>query len=160
MTLARIVPERLEGRHVLWALLAFFGLMLVANGIFLYYALGTFNGFETTNPYKKGLAYNERIASAQAQAARGWASEAQYSAGTLTLNVRDRRGQGVSGLVLTGEVRRPVTDASDMAVTFREVAPGRYELPAGLAPGQWIVIAGSERPAFHVKHRFWVKEAR
>ena len=49
----RLFPERIEGRHVLLALLGFFGFMLLANGIFLYYAVGTFNGFETTDAYRK-----------------------------------------------------------------------------------------------------------
>ena len=45
------LAKGIEGRHVLIGLVAFFGVMLVANGIFVYYALETFAGGDTSDPY-------------------------------------------------------------------------------------------------------------
>ena len=50
------LAKGIEGRHVLIGLVAFFGVMLVANGIFVYYALETFAGGDTSDPYRKGSA--------------------------------------------------------------------------------------------------------
>lgn len=170
MSMPRLFPERIEGRHVLLALLGFFGFMLLANGIFLYYAVGTFNGFETTDAYRKGLNYNQRIASDTAQAARGWQPSIFYDNGSngstrLKVEVRDAQGHAIAGLAISGQVRRPVTDRNDQLVTFREIAPGVYGTPLALAPGQWVVIAeasevGSDTPTLRFKRRFSVKEAR
>jgi nitrogen fixation protein FixH len=163
MSTVRFFPERIEGRHVLFALLAFFGVMLIVNGIFLYYAVGTFNGFETADAYRKGLTYNERIASDTAQAAKGWKPVARYEAEgqKLIVEIRDRQGKGISGLNISGEVRHPVTDNQDQTVTLREIAPARYSAPLKLPPGQWIFSAKISRPgeaAFRIKQRLWVKE--
>jgi nitrogen fixation protein FixH len=165
MSQMRLFPERIEGRHVLIGLLAFFGVMFIANGIFLYYALGTFNGFETADAYRKGLSYNERIAAETAQAARGWQPAAHYETerGELVLTVRDARGRGVAGLSVTAELRRPATDREDLRITLSETAPARYAAPSGLAEGQWILLARIEEPgasgklAFRYKQRILVK---
>lgn len=163
MSVARIFPERIEGRHVLFALFAFFGVLFIVNGIFLYFAVGTFNGFETSDAYRKGVTYNERIASETAQAARGWKTVARYElAGQkLIIEVRDRQGRGIAGLAISGEVRRPATDRQDQKVTLHEIAPARYSASVKLPAGQWILSAKISRPgetAFRIKQRLWVKE--
>ena len=65
----------IEGRHVLMGLIAFFGVMLCANGIFLYLAMTTFAGGDTADPYRKGLNYNETLVAAERQAERGWRTD-------------------------------------------------------------------------------------
>lgn len=167
MTAVRLIPKRIEGRHVLIALLAFFGVMLLANGIFLYYALGTFNGFETSQAYRKGLTYNTRIAADKIQTSRGWQPVARYEddKGRLVVEVRDERGRTISGLIVSGEIRRPVTDAADQPVILTEVEPARYAVPVKLAAGQWILAAemtgpeASNEAIFRFKQRLWVKGA-
>lgn len=166
MSELRLIPQKIEGRHVLFALLAFFGVMLIVNGIFLYYAVGTFNGFETRDAYSEGLNYNERIASQAAQARSGWKPEAHYAVKQqeLIVEMRDERGRGVAGLAISGEIRRPVTDNEDQSVTLHEIAPARYAAPLKLTAGQWIFSAKISKPgssgvtAFRFKRRLWVKE--
>jgi len=160
-----IFPQKIEGRHVLFALLAFFGVMLIANGIFLYYAVGTFNGFETRDAYREGLNYNKRIASEEAQMLSGWKPEAHYAVEEqeLIIEMRDESGRGVAGLAISGEIRRPVTDNEDQKITFHEIAPARYAAPIKLSAGQWIFSAQVFKPgapgvtAFRFKRRLWVK---
>jgi nitrogen fixation protein FixH len=167
MSALRLIPERLEGRHVLIALLAFFGVMLLANGIFLFYALDTFNGFDTADAYRKGLNYNARITSQKAQAALGWQPVARYETdtGRLVVEVRDRRGRGVAGLFVSGEIRRPVTDRYDHAVALHETAAALYTARDKLGPGQWVFSGKISAPgksgktAFRFKRRLWVKES-
>ncbi len=166
MSSLRIFPQKFTGRHVLYWLFAFFGVMLIANGIFLYYALGTFNGFETRDAYREGVNYNERIASEEMQARSGWKPVSHYEVKEqkLIVQMRDERGRGVAGLIITGEIRRPVTDNEDRKITLHEIAPARYAAPLKLSAGQWIFIARVSKPgasqetAFRFKHRFWVKE--
>ncbi len=166
MTGSRWFPERIEGRHVLIGLLAFFGVMLIANGFFLYYALGTFNGFETSDAYRKGLRYNERIAAAEAQSARGWQPALRYerAARRLVLEVRDRNGHGVSGLAVSARIGRPVTDGSDRTLALSETAPALYSADVDLEPGQWTVRARLSREASEAVHRhkerLWVEQAQ
>lgn len=168
MSTFRLIPRPITGKHVLFGLFGFFGVMLIANGIFVYYALGTFNGFETANAYRKGLTYNSRIAADAAQAARGWQAQARHDAasGAVIVEVRDRRGAGLAGLALSGEIRRPVTDKDDRTILFEETSPARYAAPVRLAAGQWVLAVtirepGSRgEPVFRLKQRLWVKRSQ
>jgi nitrogen fixation protein FixH len=160
------LADGLKGRHVLLALFGFFGLIFVVNGIFVYYALSTFGGGETTDPYRKGLNYNETIAEAARQDQQGWRAQVIYAAaaGRLAFNLTDSEGRPVSGLHFTGTLSRPVTDREDTRVTFKEAPSGTYTADVRLAPGQWVVELSSEElsrdgaPSYRLKQRLFVAE--
>ena len=86
--------DGLRGRHVLLGLVAFFGLIFLVNGIFIYYALTTFGGGDTSDPYRKGLNYNETVAEAARDAELGWQAQLTYgtASGRLMLSLTDRNG--------------------------------------------------------------------
>lgn len=162
-------PERagrLTGRHVLIAVVAFFGTVFLANGIFLYSALSTYTGVVAQEPYRKGLQYNERIAAAERQDQLGWqADTALVPEQGLSLVLRDRQGGPVSGLFVSGVLGRPSTNQHDQNVTLTEVEPGRYVAPVdGLTPGAWLIDlqavwigTGDKEPVYRLRTREWVK---
>ena len=90
--------SEIRGRHVLIGLLAFFGLIFLANGVFVYYALTTFGGGEKGSPYRSGLRYNETLAEAARAAERGFEGRVSYDPKTtrLALALRDRNGPSTS----------------------------------------------------------------
>src|SRR5262245_1621977 len=108
MSAATSRDEGLKGRHVLLTLVAFFGVMLIVNGIFVYYAITTFGGGDTSNPYQKGLHYNDTIAEAARQSERGWVATLAYADGRIALKLKDRQDQPVRGVRLEGSVGRAV----------------------------------------------------
>ena len=59
-----------------WACIAFFGVMVLVNAIFLYLAVSTFSGGDASNAYRKGLHYNETVEAAKRQAERRLADRA------------------------------------------------------------------------------------
>ena len=158
--------SELKGHHVLMALVGFFGVMLIVNAIFVYLALATFSGGDTSNAYRKGLDYNETLAAAERLAARGWQTEIGYDdqAGRLSVSVRDRAGAPVTGLGLAAAFSRPATDKEDRAVGLTEAEPGVYAAEIRLTPGVWVIsLAPSAEsdpstPAYRLKHRLFVAE--
>ena len=64
--------KQITGKHVLFILFGFFGVMLAVNGVFVHFATATFSGVSTEDAYRKGLHYNETIAAFQVQQATGW----------------------------------------------------------------------------------------
>ncbi len=156
--------DGINGRHVLMGFIAFFGVIFLANGIFLYYALHTFGGGETTDPYRKGLDYNQTLAEAARQEAQGWRTELSYAAGRLTLTLRDRDGHELQGRRVQATLGRPATDVQDVTLKFDEVSPGVYAVAIPLAPGQWLVSAAADdpgaagNPPFRLRQRLIVPE--
>lgn len=151
--------RRITGRQVLFASLAFFGLVLAANLAFVFLALDTFSGTVSEHAYQEGLNYNERLAAAAEQQTRGWKGEVRLDETGLRLDLRDAEGRPVRGLVLSAVLRRPATTAYDRSLALSEVAPGRYAADATLEPGNWIVIvegADDQGRAFRTEARLWL----
>lgn len=158
-------PRRLTGRHVLAALIAFFGVVFSVNGYFLMRALSTHTGVVVNEPYRKGLAYNTRITADARQAQLGWHDDIQLTTdGTLTVAISDRDGVPVSGLSLAGVLARPSTASADIALRLTEVGGEHYIASAGtLAPGAWIAAIEAHRdgntaePVYRARRRLWLE---
>lgn len=158
-------PPRIKGWHVLAGMIAFFGVIFAVNGVFLYQALSTHTGVIASEPYRKGLAYNERIAEEARQLELGWRDELTLApAGDrVTLKLTDSAGRPVGGLKIAGLIGRPSTTEHDIQLELGEQPAGIYAatVPA-LAAGTWLVsleaselTAGGERIVWRTRTRLW-----
>jgi nitrogen fixation protein FixH len=91
----------------------------------------------SVTPYEDGLAYNKAMAQRRAQDALGWRASASQAAGAVIVEIRGPSEAAVSGLDVTGELRRPATEAGKFQLFFSETTPGRYVASAAPAPGAW-----------------------
>ncbi len=137
---------RLTGRHVLYMLLGFFGFIMVINGVFIFYAVDSWPGLSTRDAYRKGLAYNETLEAAKAQAARGWQSRIRFTAqgerrGLLSVSIRGRESQAISGLQVTAHMVRPTHEGFDQNVRLQHIQSGLYQNTVAFPlPGRWQVV--------------------
>ncbi len=156
----------LSGRHVLFALLAFFGAVFAVNGYFLYSALSTHTGVVANEPYRRGLKYNERIEADERQARLGWREAVSYdaAASTLKLSLDDRAGSPVGRMTVSAKVGRAASAREDVTVKLEEVAGGRYQaqIPAR-GPGEHQVDIEVSDPrqsgeiVYRARTRLWLK---
>ena len=144
--------RELKGWHVLVMILAFFGVTIGVNTIFVSYALSTFSGEDVKQPYLKGLGYNRTLAQREAQAALGWSASIaarRASDGAAVVHVEITTGERtrLDTLDVTATLRHPVDARLDREVVLHPTPEGGYEarLP-GLARGQWDVIARTRSP--------------
>ncbi|WP_299437726.1 FixH family protein [uncultured Rhodospira sp.] len=159
---------RPRGWWIPYAFVAGFAVVLIANGTLLYFALTTFSGLSTQQAYVKGLAYNDRVADAQAQAALGWSWDMDLVAvdvpqtdptrriATVRASGRDAAGNPLDGAALTATIRRPTEQGFDQTVTLPPVGPGAYEARVSLPkPGQWDILLTARRndDVFTVRRR-------
>lgn len=166
MTARRWFADGVQGKHVLLALTGFFGVMFLVNGIFVYFAVATHSGGDTSRPYQKGLDYNRTLEAGRIQSALGWRAALAYEAeaGQVIVRLADEAGAPVTGHVVTGRLTRPATDREDRSLRFAEAAPGLYAAQAAIAPGRWVVTVTSRAPgaggkaAFRLKQRLFVAE--
>ncbi|GAB4144832.1 MAG: FixH family protein [Sphingomonadales bacterium] len=159
-------PKRVvTGRHVLIALLAFFGVVFAANGAFIWLALGTFTGLQEDGSYQRGRTYQHALDAAAAQAARGWRLQLDHQVGAggallLEVVLRDRDGAAVDGIAVHGQLRRPADAAFDQDLTFTGQGDGRYRATVPLAgAGQWdIWLETAQHGGVPHRHRqrIWV----
>lgn len=158
-------PERkLTGRGVLLWLVAFFGIVIGINVVFIIVSASTFRGEDEQKPYLQGVEYNQILKRRAAQAAAGW--QASLSAIRLDsgdvrilLSLRGRDGAPVKGESLAGELRHPADENRDHALKLAEVGPGRYQVDVHeVASGDWDVVLAARggKAPFEAMSRLWV----
>lgn len=159
------VARGLMGRHVVMIFFAFFAIIFAVDGYMIFQAVSTFGGLETQDAYKKGLAYNGRIARDLEQARNGW-KDTVVIGGTphhLRVALRDQSDVAITGKRLVAQMGRPATDRFDVTLDLAETADGVYEaaLP-GTGDGAWIIDltaydAASGIPAYEARRRVWIR---
>jgi nitrogen fixation protein FixH len=138
-------PFEITGRFVLVAMLLFFGVVASVNFTMLTLATRTFPGADARNGYDVSQAYNREIATARAQAERGWRADVELDRrgdeSRLVFKVRDAAGAPVVGLDVEGRLRHPTDRKQDHVLALREVAPGVYQASEpGALSGAWDVV--------------------
>lgn len=143
---------QLNGWHVLSAVVGFFAIVVSVDMLFLISAYRTFPGEVSRTPYEDGVAYNRQLAQMTAQAGLGWTPVATVTAdGAVRVEVRDKDGAPLDGLVLTARLERPATETGRIVLKFTEAAPGVYLARPGRLAGAWDLSVALTDPA---KRRF------
>ncbi|QUD87536.1 FixH family protein [Phenylobacterium montanum] len=135
-------PFRLTGWHVLGLFVLFFGTDIAINTGFIVYAVKTFPGEVAGEPYEAGIAYNKTLAEQAAEAKLGWAARVETPAPAgrgeaILVRWADKDGRPLTRLTVTGDIKRPATEAQNLNLRFAETEPGLYRAVAPAAPGAW-----------------------
>jgi len=157
----------LSGRHVLLAMVAFFGVIIVADATMIYTAVSTFGGVDNANAYRDGLAYNTRIAREERQAALGWQDKVELLAdpSRLRVSLRDASGAIPTAVRLEATLGRPATNRADTQLRLVEISPGLFEAPVAddPGPGTWVATVrafqadeAATEPVYQTRRRLWV----
>lgn len=146
-----------KGWHVLAVMIAFFGVIIAVNTVFITFAVKSFPGEETRRSYVQGLEYNAVIEARQAQAELGWTATANLTPDRALIEVRDSEGIAVTGLRLVGSLQHPANMALDRDLVFTEVREGVYSAGAeGLSAGRWTLTASAEGDTpFALETQLW-----
>ena len=162
---AMIMPDERRSRWIPWAFVAFFGVVLAANAAMIVIAITTWPGLETRQAYQRGLAHDEALAAAAAQAALGWTVELAFEqtgarAGALRLDVADRFGNTLQDAEVQVAFVRPTHDGYDHLVEVPHHYGGRYlkDITLPLA-GQWEarVHISAQGGEYRLRERIWLE---
>lgn len=148
---------RIKGWHVLAGFIAFFGVGIAVNTVFVVQAITTFRGEDVRRSYVQGLSYNDILDDRQAQADLGWQASVNLQDATLLVAIRDDEGQPVSGLQFEARLTHPADMDMDRDLDFSLRSPGLYEAPVvDLPEGRWVLEIASrgERP-FSMEYELW-----
>lgn len=158
--------RQITGRTVLLSFLAFFGVIFLVNGIFFWFASDSWTGLSTEDAYRKGIAFNDELARAEAQRLLGWTAATEFISagpgeGRLVFALTSADGLPVRGRDVSATFRRPVSEGMDFAANLESTGPGKYAADiAPPVPGQWDVRLEVSRPGalpYLVETRIWSK---
>lgn len=148
-------------RFIPWMFVWGMALVVVVNGVMVWFALSTFTGTTVDRAYERGRLYNEVIAEAERQAKLGWRFSILWEAdasvplfGRVVLVAADASAAPLNRLSVEAVVLRPLEAPDPLPLGFTQVGPGRYVAPLTLPrPGQWEVRLearrGGEGPVDH-----------
>ncbi len=143
----------LTGRHVLLALIAFFGVIIVANTIFITLAVKSFPGESEKKSYMQGLRYNDVLAERATQSALGWNAavtriKLAETGGFVEISMLDGNGDELLHLNIEGALKRPAHDGEDSDLAFEELGGGAYRARTMvLTAGAWDLEARATNAA-------------
>ncbi|MBV1901885.1 MAG: FixH family protein, partial [Kordiimonadaceae bacterium] len=99
---------RKSDKYIPWYFVAFFAVLFIWDGFFVYTATSTHTGVVEDNTYNRGLNYNETIAAADTQAALDWQSEITFSPkGILSFKLEKNDGTAVRSANVKAQFFRP-----------------------------------------------------
>lgn len=138
------MPSR-KSRWIPWTFVAGFGVVVAVNAVLIVFAMTSWSGLETEQAYQKGLAYNETLAAATEQEARGWTTTLSFTpdgalSGALAFTLMDEGGEPILGAEVVARIVRPTVTGYDQTVVLESQGKGRYAARLDLPmAGQWQV---------------------
>jgi nitrogen fixation protein FixH len=137
-------PRELTGKHVLFCLLGFFGVVFAVNAVLVKAATSTFGGVETSSSYKAGLMFEQDVARAEQQDALHWqvGGKLRRDAGEAVLDIsaRDAKGAPLTGLTAQARLAHPADERLDRVIALNRAAAGQFHGEGQAQPGQWELI--------------------
>jgi len=142
-TLAAAPPRR--SRWIPWVFVGGFLLVVAVNATMITFAVKSFSGLTTSEPYTKGLRFNDQIRESQTYERLGWHIAARFRPlearrGIVELRLTDRGGAPLADAEVNAEFSRPVEKDRDFTLTLRAQGGGRYAAEADFPlAGIWDV---------------------
>ncbi len=151
------------GKHVLMAVIIFFGVIFVANIAMVTLGVRSFPGEDVKQSYRQGLAYNQNIAARNAQAATGWSADINLGdENSIILTLTDKSGVVIRGLKVTGTLKHLAETDKDSPLKFAQAADGTYiaSIDKALRGKQWVLITSAQQAdgtIFNTRNEIWLK---
>lgn len=121
----------------------FFGILFIANGIFVYLANTSFTGVSSENAYAEGINYNDELARKKRQHVEGWRIFPTYESGVAQVKLEttelseEQLKAGVQSV--TVNFVRPTHSGHDVAYKLSALNATTYRVEGVKLPlkGQW-----------------------
>jgi len=132
-------PKEFTGRHMLFVMLGFFGVIITVNVTMAVLANRSWTGLVVGNTYVASQQFNERTERGKEQMALGWEPVLSVEPGHLAYRISDADGSPISLDGVTMLVHRPVSAAADTEIVLERSVDGSYAADVTLDDGSWIV---------------------
>jgi nitrogen fixation protein FixH len=137
--------RELTGKHVLFCLLGFFGVVFAVNAALVKAATSTFGGVETSSSYKAGLMFEKEVVRAEQQDELRWQVDGKIARdkdgeAVLDISARDASGTPLTGITMQARLAHPADERLDHVIALNRTNAGLFHGAAQAQPGQWELI--------------------
>ena len=153
-------PTEFTGKHMLGAMVAFFGVIITVNLIMARFAVTTWSGLVVPNTYVASQQFNAKAAESRAIAALGYSVELNSSSDGLSIRLTDSSGAPAVADSVVVDLRRPVGTDQDRYMQLSGGSDGVYRGAGELAEGEWIATVtatSGDQTIYKRGHRFHVR---
>jgi nitrogen fixation protein FixH len=133
-------PRPFTGRHMLFLMLGFFGIVLAANVTMATFSSITWTGLVVDNSYVASQEFQEKLDALHRQQALGWHAVLTYTAGAARLVIVDGGGNPVDLGPVTLQINRPIGAKDDRTIVLERSPAGGYAAVLDLAQGAWDAV--------------------
>lgn len=156
--------KKWTGKHVLAAVVIFFGVIIIVNIAMVTLGVRSFPGEDTKQSYRMGIEYNQTIAKRNAQIATGWNADITIKdKNAIVLKITDRSDMVIRGLRVTGSLKHLAETDKDFALKFAQAADGTYiaSIDKTLLGKQWVLTTSAQQTdgtIFDTRNEIWLKQ--
>ncbi len=148
------------GYHMVASMVAFFGVIMIANFTMAWFASSSWSGLVVKNSYVASQNFNERLKAARVQDARGWEEAFSYGERQVEFGLLDSAGKAVDFDMVSIKFFRPVSQNRDIELMLTRERAGQYQANIALAPGVWLFkLIGKGADPYRLNGRMIVDEA-
>jgi nitrogen fixation protein FixH len=154
--------RELTGRHVLTILIVGFGIVFAVNGLFTWYAIGSFPGIEEDQTYRRGIDFNDQIARSRALQDLGWTMAANLDSDRLlTLRFTDRNGAPLVVEDVSAVLFHPTAERDDLLLDLQPAGRGSLagslvDIPKGQRELRISAVGPNGQP-IEFRRRLWIE---
>ncbi len=133
------MKREFTGSHMLFAMIAFFGVIIAVNVFMATVANLSWTGLVVENSYVESQRFNERIAATQARDAKGWRAQLMLRQGRPVYRLTDAAGAAVQVKKVIATISRPTHENDDGQQELHRDERGEFigkRLPGG---GVWTI---------------------
>lgn len=127
------------GRHMLFVMVTFFGVVIAVNLFMATMAARSWTGLIVKNGYIATKFMEERRERESAAVAAGWRIGATVREGIVTVEVVDGADRPLDRALVDAVAGRPVMEQDDRRVRLDKVGYGRYVAREPLPVGRWYL---------------------
>jgi nitrogen fixation protein FixH len=138
-------PKEFTGKHMLFSMVAFFGVIITVNLIMARFAITTWSGLVVPNTYVASQQFNAKAAESRVIAALGYQMKLTPNVDGLEIDFIDSAGNLALADTMIAELRRPVGEHHDRHMVLSRDADGIYRGAGELAEGEWIATVTATR---------------
>lgn len=139
------MTRRFTGFHMLFVMVAFFGVVIAVNLVMATNAIRSFGGVVVQNSYVASQQFNGWIAQGREQQKLGWQAQAAPAPdGALAVTLTGPTGP-LDGALVAVSAEHPLGRLPGQTLVLTGVGQGRYLARHTLPPGRWKLNIQAQR---------------